>query len=61
MKTDWYENVKCLVTHHPERKKKSEYIKLIVDWIIRNGKIGAELKTGAAVIQQPTAALQNGK
>lgn len=33
IRAEWCGNVKCLVTHHPERKKKDEYIKLITDWV----------------------------
>jgi len=36
IKTMWNDNVKCLVTHHPERKQKSSYVKLITDWISDN-------------------------
>ena len=32
-KTSWNDNVKILVTGHPERMKKDTYISLIVDWV----------------------------
>ncbi len=33
IKTEWSDNVSILVTHHPERKKKSDYVNLILNWI----------------------------
>ncbi len=33
IKTSWSDTVSILVTHHPERKKKDDYIGLISEWI----------------------------
>ena len=33
IKTDWSDKVSILVTHHPERKKKADYVRLISTWV----------------------------